>query len=199
MAGMRYWVVRIIGIAALLAVAAVGAGDALAGGGCDVKTQATDAEGTSVTLKDCGFAPVVLRAPVGAKITWRNEDHVPHGIHGLGWGMSDPMGVLKSSEKYEQAFASPGIYPYMCYVHPGMSGVVIVGEAAATVPVAPAAPAAAVVAISAVSAQSTSAAATADPSSDRSSAPLAGGLIIGGALAGYGLALLRRARSSPPA
>jgi plastocyanin len=173
MAGMRHWVVRIIGIAALHAVALVGAGDALAGGGgCDVSTKATDAAGTSVMLKDCGFAPVVLRAPVGTKVTWLNEDHVPHGVHGLGWGMPDQMGVLKRSEKYEQAFAKPGIYPYMCYVHPGMSGVVIVGEAAATV---------------------------ANTPSDQSSAPLAGGLIIGGALAGYGLAALRRTRSSPSA
>lgn len=179
MAGMRHWVVRVVGIAALLAVAAVGAGDALAGGGCDVNTRATDAHGSSVTLKDCGFAPVVLRAPVGARVTWLNEDHVPHGIHGLGWGMPDPMGVLKKSEKYEQAFANPGIYPYMCYVHPGMSGVVIVGEAAAT--------------------RRASAGATADPGSAQSSAPLAGGLIIGGALAGYGLASLRRTRSSPSA
>jgi plastocyanin len=194
MAGMPHWVVRVIGIAALLTVAAVGAGDALAGGGCDVNTHATDAQGSSVTLKDCGFAPVVLRAPVGARVTWRNEDHIPHGVHGLGWGMPDPMGVLKKSETYEQAFAKPGIYPYMCYIHPGMSGVVVVGEAAATVPITPAGPAAV-----AISARSISAGATADPGSAQSSAPLAGGLIIGGALAGYGLASLRRSRSSPTA
>jgi plastocyanin len=188
---MRHWLVRIIGSAALLAVAAFGAGDALAGGGCDVSTQATDAEGTSVMLKDCGFAPVVLRAPVGTKVTWRNEDHVPHGIHGLGWGLSDPMGVLRGSEKYEQAFTRPGIYPYMCYVHPGMSGVVIVGGAAATVAVAAGAPP--------VSLGVADRPITADAPSDRPSAPLAGALIIGGALAGYGLASLRRARSSPSA
>lgn len=192
MAGMRQWVVRLIGIAALLAVAALGAGDALAGGGCDVNTQATDAEGSSVTLKDCGFAPVVLRAPVGAKVTWRNEDHIPHGIHGLGWGMPDPMGVLKKSEKYEQAFANPGIYPYMCYVHPGMSGVVIVGEAGANVPVVSGRAAMPVAAIP-------EGRISADARSGQSSAPLAGGLIIGGALAGYGLAWLRRTRSSPSA
>jgi len=192
MGGMRHWVVRVIGVAALLAVAAVGAGDALAGGGgCDVSTKATDAAGSSVTLKDCGFAPVVLRAPAGAKITWLNEDHVPHGVHGLGWGMPDQMGVLKRSEKYEQAFANPGIYPYMCYVHPGMSGVVIVGEAAATVPVAAGAPP--------VSVALADRRISADTPSDQSSAPLAGGLIIGGALAGYGLASLRRTRSSPSA
>ena len=194
MAGMRHWVVRVIAIAVLLAVAAVGAGDALAGaggGGCDVNTQATDAQGSSVTLKDCGFAPVVLRAPVGARVTWRNEDHVPHGIHGLGWGMPDPMGVLKKTEKYEQAFANPGIYPYMCYVHPGMSGVVIVGEAAASVVAAAGAPP--------VSVAVADGRIAADAPSDRSSAPLAGGLIIGGALAGYGIASLRRTRSSPSA
>lgn len=169
-------IARLAGLGALLAALFIGAGTALAGGGCDVKTETTDAAGTLVTLQDCGFAPVVLRAPVGAAVTWSNNDAVPHAIHGLAWGMPDRFDVLKGGATFQHTFKEPGVYPYMCYVHPGMSGVVIVGDVAAAANGGAAAPAAPV----------------ASPAEATASAPLTAVLVIGSGLIGYGLALLRR-------
>lgn len=116
-------------VAAILAFAAVGTIAAAGGGGCapEDSTQ-TRATGTAVSMKGCKFAPVVLQAPVGATITWTHrDDYVPHNVYGLGWGMS--LGrLLEPGGTYTATFDKPGIYPYQCSLHPGMSGVVIVGD-----------------------------------------------------------------------
>ena len=176
---MRRSIVRLTGAGALLAIALLGApvvaGQADAGGGCHVRSQTTEGEGTAVSLKDCGFAPVVLRAPVGGSVSWSNDDYLPHSVQGLGWGMGSLMDVMQPRATYAHTFTAAGIYPYMCYVHPGMSGVVIVGDIA-TGPVVGAPPA--------------EPAPAPAPSSNR----LAVALGIGGILMGFGLASLRRPR-----
>lgn len=115
-------------VAAILAFAAAGT-IAAAGGGCAPEDPThTRATGTAVSINGCKFAPLVLSAPAGATITWTNRDqYPPHNIHGLGWGMS--MGrLLDPGGTYTATFDKPGIYPYQCSLHPGMSGVVIVGD-----------------------------------------------------------------------
>lgn len=115
-------------VAAILAFAAVGT-IAAAGGGCAPEDSThTRTSGTAVSIKGCKFAPVVLQAPAGATITWTHrDDYAPHNVYGLGWGMS--MGrLLEPGGTYTATFDKPGIYPYQCSLHPGMSGVVIVGD-----------------------------------------------------------------------
>jgi len=165
------------GVACLLAIALIGSNTAVAGGGCHVSSDTSDAAGTAVSLKNCGFAPVTLRAPVGAAITWTNNDYVPHGIHGLGWGLTAMNDVVLPGGTYSHKFEAPGIYPYMCYVHPGMSGVVIVGDVA-TAPAGGAPPAM-------IAAATESAPSPALPAA----------LGIGGFIAGFAFASLRRSRT----
>jgi plastocyanin len=114
--------------AAVLAFAALGS-LALAGGGCvPVDAAHTKDSGTAIAIKGCKFSPVVLSAPLGATVTWTHrEDHPPHNIYGLGWGMS-PGRMLEPGAAFTATFDKPGIYPYQCSLHPGMSGVVIVGD-----------------------------------------------------------------------
>lgn len=125
---MRARRVLIGAAAAILAFVAVGT-IAAAGGGCAPEDSThTRATGTAVSITGCKFAPVVLSAPAGATITWTHRDqHPPHNVYGLGWGMS--MGrLLEPGGTYTSTFDKPGIYPYQCSLHPGMSGVVIVGD-----------------------------------------------------------------------
>lgn len=108
---------------------------AAAGGGCapDDSIHSRGA-GTSVEIKGCKFAPVVLFAPVGATVTWTNrENHPPHNIHGLGWGMSAGATINNGNET-RATFDEPGIYPYQCSLHPGMNGVVVVGDGQVAAP-----------------------------------------------------------------
>jgi hypothetical protein len=41
------------------------------------------------------------------------------------WGTG---GDLREGETERILFADPGLYPYTCYYHPGMSGVIVVGD-----------------------------------------------------------------------
>jgi plastocyanin len=103
---------------------------AAAGGGCVPPTGTTEGKGVEVKLANCSFLPTIIHAPVGAKVTWFNGDYLPHAINGLGWNATDPFAPASPGTNVSHTFALAGIYLYMCYVHPGMSGIVVVGDVA---------------------------------------------------------------------
>jgi len=180
---MRRWIVRLIAMSALFVIAALGA-PAAAGGGC--KTPAGTAEGTgeTVSIKNCSFGPTILHAPVGATVTWVNDDYLPHAVNGLGWDAISPYTSANPGARLSHTFDAPGIYPYMCYVHPGMSGVIVVGESGA------------------LAAAASSAPAPQTPRADAASSPLATlfglGVFAVGAIAGYAASLVRWLRPRLP-
>lgn len=115
-------------------------GSVAAGGGC-IPQAGTPTEGTgvAVSLKSCLFGPAILHAPVGVPVTWTNDDYVPHAVAGAGWSANaDPFGMFAPGSSVTHTFDAPGIYAYMCHIHPGMAGLVIVGDVA--FPPAPPAP-----------------------------------------------------------
>jgi plastocyanin len=96
---------------------------ALAGGYC--RTPATDAAGTTVTMRDHCYSPTVLRAPAGGTVTFVNADQVAHPTVGRG---SDWYADVAAGGRATIRFDRPGIYPYFCHQHLGMIGVVVVGD-----------------------------------------------------------------------
>jgi plastocyanin len=111
------------GAAVLLA-----AGPASAGGAC-AEAAATEGTGATVHMRGSCFTPTVLRAPSEATVTWVNDDPVPHTVTGVGdW--SDRHHEIGPGEELSITFAGDGIYVYSCLVHPGMAGVVVIGDAA---------------------------------------------------------------------
>jgi plastocyanin len=114
--------------AAALLVLLLGAATAMAGGGCHVAegTRTTEGIGQLVRIEKCVFGPTVLHVSPGTVVNWTNEDPVPHAVTGIGWGSTN---LTYSSGTISQRFTTPGIYPYQCYLHPGMSGIVVVGAA----------------------------------------------------------------------
>jgi plastocyanin len=95
------------------------------GGGCGGPV--TDEAGTSVDISEFCFTPTILRAAPGDVVTFTNLDRSRHTVLGANgiWGSYDAMrrGVEATYE-----FAEPGVYPYVCTWHPGMIGVVVVGD-----------------------------------------------------------------------
>lgn len=175
---------------ALAGTAALGAPSA-AGGGCEPATTTTSGAGVAVEMRNCGFAPTILRVPIGGTVTFTNADRVPHVVSGVGWGsQSYNTGMLMSGQSQTQRFEVAGIYPYMCYLHPGMAGTIVVGEATtAGAPVS--VPQAVATATPAPSASPVAA----PPPSPRPAAPLpelALGLGVAAAAGGAGYALARR-------
>jgi len=86
-----------------------------------------DQDGLSVDLKGACFIPAVLRVQPGQTITWTNSDDLTHTVTGVAesWGDYEEL-TLGESVTYR--FASSGVFPYFCMLHPGMTGTVVVGD-----------------------------------------------------------------------
>jgi plastocyanin len=112
-----------LAVAALAGVAAF-VGPAQAGGGCH--SPATTKETAAIELRWVCFGPTVARVDTGREVAFVNKDPLSHNIVGLGvqWGDYEE---IEQGEVRRFTFAEPGIYPYACYLHPGMVGAVVVG------------------------------------------------------------------------
>ncbi len=97
----------------------------------DNRPALTTASTSLVSIADCAFVPTVTRVPVNTKVTWRNTSFQQHEVVGsnLTWGAHDKL--LAKGETIAWSFAQPGIYAYSCMIHPGMTGVIVVGDVAA--------------------------------------------------------------------
>jgi plastocyanin len=93
------------------------------GGGCyDGATQGT---GTTVFLAEACPTPDILRVDPGATVTFMNKDPFPHNIIGVQWGHFDD---LNQGDSFTATFDKPGVYPYACWYHQGMTGAIVVGS-----------------------------------------------------------------------
>jgi putative cell wall-binding protein len=86
---------------------------------------AQEAEFT-VDIVDFVFTPQEIRVPVGATVTWNNQDPGPHTATDVDgqWSVA-----LQAFERGSHTFSEEGSFPYFCKLHPEMEGVVHVGEA----------------------------------------------------------------------
>jgi hypothetical protein len=121
--------IRRILLAAVLALPPIvlASGPASAGGGgC---TEVTSGGGGRVGLKGMCVYPTLIRLPSGGgSVKFTNFDAVDHVIvgSGLAWGSG---GILHQFDSFTARFDLNGVYPFQCYIHPGMSGAVLVGDA----------------------------------------------------------------------
>ena len=79
----------------------------------------------AISIDNFTFTPQTLTVKAGTKVTWTNRDDIPHGI------ASDDNAFTKSKaldtdDSYSFTFATPGTYKYFCYVHPHMTGTIVV-------------------------------------------------------------------------
>jgi plastocyanin len=70
-----------------------------------------------------GFQPAARVATLGEVVRWNSNDSVPHTATGrqpLGlWNREIPAGSSAS-----RAFRQSGVFPYLCTIHPSMTGVI---------------------------------------------------------------------------
>jgi plastocyanin len=99
------------------------AGPAAAGGGCHAGP--TQGQGDTVEMVKACFTPSILRVAPGTEVTFANKDPLVHNVSSNGWGQFDDM---IQGETFTARFAQPGVYPFACTYHPGMTGAVVVGD-----------------------------------------------------------------------
>jgi len=76
------------------------------------------------------YNPATVTIDVGTTISWMNIDKDPHtvtdGTPNSKWGQLFDSGLLRQGKEYRYTFNEYGTYPYLCALHPWMSGKVIV-------------------------------------------------------------------------
>jgi plastocyanin len=100
---------------------------AAGGGGCH--RPATEGRGTTLALTELCFSPTVLRVAPGSEVTIVNRDTIDHPLSRPGgeWGWDGQTGA-RTTVRLDGA----GTYPFFCFTHPGMVGVVVVGDGRST-------------------------------------------------------------------
>jgi plastocyanin len=109
----------------LAALIPVGTASASGGGGCG--RDVTNESGTEIEILEYCFTPTVLFAEPGDTVTWTNLDPTFHNVGGanMAWGSFER---IRTDRSVSYSFSAPGVYSYVCSVHIGMVGTVVVGD-----------------------------------------------------------------------
>lgn len=94
----------------------------------------TPSEGRTheLAIGDLEFSPARLTVSVGDRLVWENGDVVPHTVTSTGDGPFRSE-MLAEGDRYEVVATEVGSFPYLCAVHPEMTGeIVVTSDAAAS-------------------------------------------------------------------
>lgn len=83
------------------------------------------AGGVAVTMKDIAFDPKSLTVKKGEKITWTNDEAVPHNVTASS-GASFKSALLNQGQTFTFTPTKAGTIKYACTIHPGMDGTITV-------------------------------------------------------------------------
>jgi amicyanin len=110
-------------VAAAVLGAVIGTG--LAGGIIVARAQNA---ATAISIDNFTFTPATVTIKAGTTVTWSNKDDIPHGIAATGNAFAKSK-TLDTDDIYSFTFTTPGTYQYFCYVHPHMTGKIVVEAA----------------------------------------------------------------------
>ncbi len=77
-----------------------------------------------VVIESFAFKPAQLSIPAGTRVTWQNNDSVPHTVTERD-GLFD-SGSLSRGDEFSYTFTQSGSFDYYCTIHPSMTGKVVV-------------------------------------------------------------------------
>ena len=107
-------------LAAVVLGAVVGSG--LAGG---VLVARAASPATAVSIDNFTFTPQTLTVTAGTTVTWTNKDDIPHGIAATENAFKRSA-AMDTDGTYSFTFTTAGTYQYFCYIHPHMTGTIVV-------------------------------------------------------------------------
>jgi plastocyanin len=110
-------------IAPAAALAAVVLLAACSGVGAATTTTTTGGQ-YQVVIDSFAFTPAELTVPVGATVTWVNHHGARHDVVANDGSFTSRL--FGQGESFSFTFTTPGDYPYVCSIHPGMEGTIIV-------------------------------------------------------------------------
>ncbi|MGV8864027.1 MAG: cupredoxin domain-containing protein [Pseudomonas sp.] len=86
----------------------------------------TWAQDIQINIKEFMYSPKELTVAVGTKVTWVNDDQVPHTVVEVNKVFRS--GALDTNDSFSYTFLIPGTFEYFCILHPQMIGSVRVTQ-----------------------------------------------------------------------
>ena len=85
------------------------------------------AKANEVVISNYKFFPQTLTVPVGTTVTWVNHDLAPHtATHRSAGYEGFDTGDLILQAAFVHTFKTAGRYDYLCMLHQGMIGTIVV-------------------------------------------------------------------------
>jgi plastocyanin len=114
----------------VVAVAGCGTGADLPSSSTSTQQAAADpssAKTISVVMKNLEFSPLAVKARVGEKITWLNEDQAPHNVTYIsGPAFRSSQRRLLIGQRFSITPSRAGTIRYVCTLHPWMHATISV-------------------------------------------------------------------------
>jgi len=83
-----------------------------------------DAADVSVTIKNFDYSPMEMDIAAGTTVVWKNLDGEPHTIASVDGMFRSP--ALDQNDSYSFTFNRPGVFRYICSIHPKMKATITV-------------------------------------------------------------------------
>lgn len=84
----------------------------------------TGADGRTIHIDGTSFAPSEATVRVGDTISWINNDPFPHNVTAVDGNFKS--GDLEPDQRWQYRPTKPGRVQYVCTLHPGMTGTLVV-------------------------------------------------------------------------
>lgn len=81
---------------------------------------------SQVTISNFSFNPSSVTVKKGTKVTWTNNDNVPHAVNSDN-GIFNSQ-TMQPGDSFSFTFTEAGSYPYNCSIHPNMKATIVVTE-----------------------------------------------------------------------
>ena len=137
------WMITIaVVVVAMAVLVACGSSSSASSGGSSSTPAATSSSaggsggGTAVAIANYAFTPQKLTVKAGTKVTWTNNDSVPHNVTSAADMTTSATttntfasGNFDQGQTFSYTFAKAGTYYYECTIHasmPAMHGEIIV-------------------------------------------------------------------------
>jgi len=89
----------------------------------------------TVQMRDFAFSMPALQVAVGDTVTWTNEDKALHDATTTQAPVKFASPYLKTGESWSYTFTAPGVYSYVCSLHPKMvASITAIGSAPTPTP-----------------------------------------------------------------
>jgi len=82
------------------------------------------ADEISVTIENFDYSPMELDIKPGTTVVWKNLDGEPHTIASTDGMFRSP--ALDQNDSYSFTFSRPGVFKYICSIHPKMKATITV-------------------------------------------------------------------------